>query len=118
MPLRAKQSDGYRALYSASADSLRDVTAATRALRGCRLGYFGVLQTWGRDPLVYHPHVHFVVPGGGVQLDENGHAVAWQSTAENFAPPPDRNWCQKACVIPLQAPDGSDARPSPRLWPY
>ncbi len=84
MPLRAKQSDGYRTLYRASAESLRDVAAATRALHGCRLGYFGVLQTWGRDPLVYHPHIHFVVPGGGVKLDEKGHAIAWQSTAENF----------------------------------
>jgi hypothetical protein len=84
LPLRAKQSDGYRALYSAAAESLRDVAAATRSRRGCRLGYFGVLHTWGRDPLVYHPHVHFVVPGGGVQVDEQGHAVAWQSTAENF----------------------------------
>jgi hypothetical protein len=36
---------------------------------GCKLaGFFGVLHTWGRQ-LQYHPHVHFVIPGGG--LDEN-----------------------------------------------
>jgi hypothetical protein len=51
-------------LFDAAAESLRDVGSATRALKECRLGYFGVLHTWGRDPLVYHPHVHFVVPGG------------------------------------------------------
>jgi hypothetical protein len=49
-------------------------------LSGCRLGYFGVLHTWGRDPCVYHPHVHFVVPGGGVREDGAG----WRQTPENF----------------------------------
>lgn len=84
MPLRANQGDGYRALFDAAADSLRDVGSATRALQGCRLGYFGVLHTWGRDPRVYHPHMHFVVPGGGVQVDAGGNAVAWKSTAKSF----------------------------------
>ena len=48
------------------------------------MGFFGVLHTWGRDPSVYHPHVHYVVPGGGVKLDESGNAVSWQSTPKNF----------------------------------
>jgi hypothetical protein len=34
--------------------------------------------------MVYHPHVHFVVPGGGVKVDKQGRAVRWQATAENF----------------------------------
>ena len=34
--------------------------------------------------MVYHPHVHFVVPGGGVEVDESGQAVAWQATPNNF----------------------------------
>ena len=38
----------------------------------------------GRDPMVYHPHIHLVVPGGGVLLDENRKALRWSSTAENF----------------------------------
>ncbi len=84
LPLRRSQDDGYRALYDAAAESLRDVAAVTRALRGCKLGYFGILQTWGRDPLIYNPHIHFVVPGGGVQLDDSGNALAWKSTAKNF----------------------------------
>ena len=33
-----------------------------------RLGFFGVLHTWGRT-LEYHPHVHYVVPGGGLSAD-------------------------------------------------
>lgn len=82
--LRDHQAEGYRALFSASADSIRDCGNATKALRGCKLGYFGVLHTWGRDPSVYHPHVHFVVPGGGVKLDDAGEVEGWQSTPRNF----------------------------------
>lgn len=82
--LRGSQAEGYRALFDAAAQSIRDVGSATRSLIGCQLGFFGVLHTWGRDPLVYHPHVHFVIPGGGVNVDENGKGVRWQSTPENF----------------------------------
>jgi hypothetical protein len=82
--LRASQSDGYRALFDASAETIRDVGSATKSLKGCQLGYFGVLHTWGRDPMIYNPHVHFVVPGGGVERDKAGQAVRWKSTPENF----------------------------------
>ena len=34
--------------------------------------------------MVYHPHVHFVVPGGGVRLDEHGQPTEWCSTADDF----------------------------------
>jgi ssDNA-binding Zn-finger/Zn-ribbon topoisomerase 1 len=78
--LRRRQRDGYAALFDAGAESIRDVGSATKSLRGCHLGFFGVLHTWGRDPCVYHPHVHFVVPGGGVSEDGS----QWQSTPENF----------------------------------
>ncbi|EMI27825.1 IS91 family transposase [Rhodopirellula europaea] len=82
--LRVHQRDGYRCLFDASSQSIRDVGSATKSLKGCQLGFFGVLHTWGRDPAVYHPHVHYVVPGGGVKLDEHGHALSWQSTPKNF----------------------------------
>ncbi len=82
--LCAHQADGYRCLFDASSASIRDVGAATKSLRGCVLGFFGVLHTWGRDPAVYHPHIHYVVPGGGVKLDDRGDAVSWQSTPKNF----------------------------------
>jgi hypothetical protein len=78
------QRDGYRCLFDSSAQSIRDVGAATKLLAGCQLGFFGVLHTWGRDLQTYHPHIHYVVPGGGVKLDEHGSAVSWQSTPENF----------------------------------
>ncbi len=47
-----------------------------RYLGSQRVGFFGTLHTWGRDPLVHHPHVHFVVPGGGVSNDGS----RWLST--------------------------------------
>lgn len=82
--LRRSQKKGYRCLFHAAAQSIRDVGSATKSLRGCQLGFFGVLHTWGRDPMVYHPHVHFVVPGGGVKLGDSGEAIRWQATPENF----------------------------------
>jgi hypothetical protein len=78
--LRACQGPGYAALFRSGADSIRDVASATKSLRGCRMGFFGVLHTWGRDPCVYNPHVHFVVPGGGVREDRS----KWKATPENF----------------------------------
>ncbi len=47
------------------------------------MGFFGVLHTWGRDPTTYNPHVHFVVPGGGVS--QNG--SCWQACPDNFLLP-------------------------------
>jgi len=67
--LRGCQREGYRCLFDASSQSIRDVGAATKSLKGCKLGFFGVLHTWGRDPAVYHPHIHYVVPGGGVKAE-------------------------------------------------
>jgi hypothetical protein len=47
-----------------------------------RIGFFGVLHTWGRT-LEYHPHVHYVVPGGGVSAD----GARWlPSRADFFVP--------------------------------
>lgn len=48
--LRGAQKKGYNALFDAAAESIRDVGSATKSLRGCLLGYLGVLHTWGRDP--------------------------------------------------------------------
>jgi hypothetical protein len=75
---------GYETLFAASSASLIDVGGRTRTLRGSQLGFFGVLHTWGRDPLVYHPHIHYVVPGGGVVVDSAGKPIAWKQTPLNF----------------------------------
>jgi hypothetical protein len=35
---------------------------------GAEIGFFGILHTWGQN-LLFRPHLHFVVPGGGISLD-------------------------------------------------
>ncbi len=78
--LRQSQRQGYGALFDASSQTIIALAASSKYLSGCRIGFWGVLHTWGRNPCVYHPHVHFVVPGGGVAEDR----AAWQQTPENF----------------------------------
>jgi len=58
----------YDALLNEAAASLRTLEADPRFV-GCNVaGFFGVLHTWGRQ-LQYHPHAHFVIPGGGLSED-------------------------------------------------
>jgi len=52
-------------LFAESAAALQQLAAVPRLL-GAELGFVGVLHTWGRQ-LQHHPHVHFVVPGGGLR---------------------------------------------------
>lgn len=54
-------------LFRESAGALQQV-AADRRLLGAELGFVGVLHTWGRQ-LQRHPHVHYIVPGGGLSFD-------------------------------------------------
>ena len=54
-------------LFRESAATLQQV-AAERRLLGAELGFVGVLHTWGRQ-LQHHPHVHYIVPGGGLRPD-------------------------------------------------
>jgi hypothetical protein len=65
---RAHQRVVYSALFRASSEALRALAADPKYIGTDRLGFFGVLHTWGRT-LEYHPHVHYVVPGGGVCAD-------------------------------------------------
>ena len=72
----------YAALFEASSQALRALAANPRFVGTDRLGFFGVLHTWGRT-LDYHPHVHYVVPGGGI--DEDG--SRWLPSRANFLVP-------------------------------
>ena len=60
--IRAHQKELYAALFRESAGALSDV-ALTQL--GVALGFTGVLHTWTRQ-LLFHPHVHYLVPGGGL----------------------------------------------------
>jgi hypothetical protein len=57
----------YKVLFRASAAALMDLARDPRFL-GAQIGLVGVLQTWTRE-LRYHPHVHYLVPGGGLADD-------------------------------------------------
>ena len=64
---RAQPAAMIERLFRASAAALQEVAAVPRLLGG-ELGFVGVLHTWGRQ-LQLHPHVHYVVPGGGLRAD-------------------------------------------------
>lgn len=57
----------YRLLFNVAAETLETIAADPRHL-GARIGATLVLHTWG-SALTHHPHVHGIVPGGGLSLD-------------------------------------------------
>jgi hypothetical protein len=57
----------YDILFKASAETLITIAADPKHL-GARIGILSVLHTWG-SALTHHPHVHMIVPGGGLSLD-------------------------------------------------
>jgi putative transposase/transposase-like zinc-binding protein len=57
----------YNLLFAATADTLRTIAADPQHL-GAEIGFFAVLHTWGQS-LMHHPHLHCVVPGGGLSAD-------------------------------------------------
>ena len=59
----------YDLLFRISAQSLLTIARNPRHL-GADIGFFGILHTWGQN-LLHHPHVHYVIPGGGLSLDQD-----------------------------------------------
>jgi hypothetical protein len=57
----------YGLLFRAVAETLQQIAANPRHL-GAEIGFLAILHTWGQN-LQHHPHVHCVVPGGGLALD-------------------------------------------------
>ena len=57
----------YDLLFKASAETLITIAADPRHL-GARVGITSVLHSWG-SAMTHHPHVHMIVPGGGISLD-------------------------------------------------
>jgi hypothetical protein len=77
--LRSNQRVCYEALFSASAAALKKLAADTRFVGTSRIGMVGVLHTWG-TMLQYHPHVHYIVPGGGISND----GTSWHSARQDL----------------------------------
>jgi hypothetical protein len=57
----------YDLLYRASAATMIELARDPKLL-GADIGFLGVLHTWGQN-LQHHPHVHYIVPAGGLALD-------------------------------------------------
>lgn len=57
----------YGILFRATAETLQTI-AADPQHRGAQIGFFAVLHTWGQN-LLHHPHLHCVIPGGGLSAD-------------------------------------------------
>lgn len=68
----------YGLLFKAAAQTLSEVAADPKHL-GAKIGFLAVLHTWGQK-LNHHPHVHCVVPGGGLSPDGG----RWISARPNF----------------------------------
>ena len=68
----------YNMLFQASAETLRTIAADPQHL-GAEIGFLAILHTWGQN-LLHHPHVHCVVPGGGISAD----ASRWVACRPGF----------------------------------
>src|SRR6266508_6934203 len=78
---RSNQKLIYNLLFRASSAALLKLAEDPRFVGG-QIGMVGVLQTWTRD-LRYHPHVHFIVTGGG-PLQGGDSAPLWKSARPDF----------------------------------
>ncbi len=68
----------YNLLFAAAAQTLKEVARNSKNL-GAQIGMTAILHTWTQS-LLYHPHLHLIVPGGGV--DPTG--CRWLPAREDF----------------------------------
>jgi Putative transposase len=71
----------YDLLFKASSETLLTIAADPKRL-GVKIGFTSVLHTWA-SAMTHHPHVHMIVPGGGISLDGS----KWISCSEDFLLP-------------------------------
>lgn len=76
--IRSHPHIGLDLLFAASARALQDLAGNPRRL-GAQLGMLGVLHTWSRT-LIFHPHIHYLVPSGGLSPDGR----TWVSARHKF----------------------------------
>jgi hypothetical protein len=77
--IRSNQKVAYAALFKAGSGAIKKLAKDERHI-GCHTtGLTGILHTWTRQ-LEYHPHVHFIVPGGGLSKD----GTEWKAAANAY----------------------------------
>jgi len=69
-------------MFHASSLALKRLAKDARCIGTDLPGFLGVLHTWGRQ-LQYHPHIHSIVPGGGLSKDR----TTWRPSRANFFVP-------------------------------
>jgi hypothetical protein len=77
--LRSHQHIGYGALFQASAGAIKKLAPDPKYLGADTPGFLGVLHTWGRQ-LHYHPHIHYLVPGGALSSQDG----RWHPSSSGF----------------------------------
>jgi len=68
----------YGLLFQAASETLRQIAAQPKHL-GAKIGFLAVLHTWGQN-LMHHPHLHCVVPAGGLSPD----GKCWIASSDRF----------------------------------
>lgn len=67
----------FNLLFKASSETMRELAADKKYL-GAEIGITSILHTWGQN-LTFHPHVHMIVPGGGLTPDRR-----WREASKKF----------------------------------
>ncbi len=80
--IRSHPRIAYPALFKASSTALKRLAKEQRFLGTNLPGFTGILHTWGRQ-LQYHPHIHYIVPGGGLSQDRS----QWLASRATFFVP-------------------------------
>ena len=92
----------YAILFNAAAETLKTLAADPRQL-GAEIGVIAVLHTWGQA-LTHHPHVHCLVPGGGLSPD----SARWIAMPTKLLP----GRPSALAPVPTAVPRTADAPPS------
>ncbi|MFO0939677.1 MAG: transposase [Pirellulales bacterium] len=80
--IRSHPKECYRALMLAAFQSMATLAKDRKYMGSSNIGATGVLHTWGRD-MNYHPHVHFIVPGGALSKSSD----QWLPSRTNYFVP-------------------------------
>ena len=76
---RSHQEAAYGALFAASAGAIKKMAKDPRFIGADLPGFTAVLHTWGRQ-IQFHPHIHYIVPGGGLSKDRS----EWLASRADF----------------------------------
>ena len=77
--VRSHPKECYRAMFIAAKHAIMILATDPKYVGSSNVGITGVLHTWGRD-LNYHPHTHWIVPGGAISED----GQQWLASGQDY----------------------------------